>query len=130
MVIAGTDSVLTDTEAYILLPAELISGPIVDRSSLSPAGRNVAVLRKIQRISAANISTPARPNPSRPIKEQELIFWNAAIRKPVLLWQSAQPATTVSLSEWLPDTESLFALIDTELPANPQQPEEPPATAM
>jgi hypothetical protein len=116
-------AVLTETDAYLLLPPQLIAGPIVERVSISPSSRNVAALRKTLRIGAENLPSPANPNPVPPREEQELIFWNAAIRKPVSLWQSAQPGTQVSLSPWLPGTESVFALTSRTSPPEPGQPE-------
>ena len=38
------DAVLTDRDAYLLAPPELISGPVVEQASLSPGGGNLAVL--------------------------------------------------------------------------------------
>jgi hypothetical protein len=126
MEIAGPNSVLTNTEAYVLFPAELICGPTAEQVSFSPSGRNVAVIRTIRRLSTENAPIVSRTDYSRSAEDHEVIFWNASIRKPVTLWQTAQPMTTVRLSDWMPGTESLFALIDVELPADPQRPGEPP----
>ena len=120
------DAVLTDKDAFVLLPAELISGPVVMQSSLSPAGRNVAVLRKSARFSAENVPSAAHPNPPPPREEHEILFWNAGIRRPVSLWQSAQPRTNVSLSAWMPETESLFAVVDRVIPRDVSQPNQFP----
>lgn len=116
------NAVLTDTEAYLLLPAELISGPLVERASVSPLGRDVAVLRSSIWISPENIPSAALPNPPRPRAEQELIFWNAGTRKPVSLWRSAYPDTQVTLSEWMPSTESVFAVIDRTIQPDAEHP--------
>src|SRR5689334_23316681 len=90
-----TDAVLTDRDAYLLLPSELISGPIVERTSLSPEGRNLVALRKSVRISSENVPSFANPNPPPPREEHELIFWNAGVHRPVSLWQSVLPDTHV-----------------------------------
>ena len=120
------NAVLTDKDAYLVLPAELIAGPIVELTTLSPQGRNVAVLRKGMRFAAENVPTAANPNPPGPREEQELVFWNAGTRKPVALWQSAQPNTQVTLSGWMPTTESLFAIIDRTIQPDAQHAGEAP----
>ena len=121
----ATDAVLTETDAYLLLPPELICGPMVEQRTLSPQGRNVAVLRRAMRLSVENFPFAGR-EPRRPVEEQEIVFWNAQVRKPVSLWQSAQPGTRVALSEWMSGTESLFAVVDRELEPDPQRPGQPP----
>ena len=112
----GTMAVTTAADAYLLMPAELISGPVVTQMQVSPTSSNVAVLRKSLRVSVANLPTRERPMPEPPREEQELTFWNVTIRKPVALWQSAQPYTSVVLSAWMPRTESLFAVVARGIP--------------
>jgi hypothetical protein len=119
-------AVLSDTDAYLILPPELIAGPVVEHATVSPLKRNVAVLRVTARVGAENLPSAANQNPPRPREERELVFWNAGLRKPVSLWQSAQPGLRVALSEWMPGTESVLALLDQEGPGDPQRPTDGP----
>ena len=47
--------VLTDKEAFVLLPPEIISGPNVLQEEVSPAGRYVLLVRQTARITAEMI---------------------------------------------------------------------------
>jgi len=113
-----TEALLTDKDAFLILPAELLCGPVVDRTTISPTGSNVAFLRKWMKITDRNIPTAGRP-PAPPAEEQEVIFWNAAIRRPTSLWRSMQPGTRVTLSDWMPTTESLLAVVQRETAPEP-----------
>ncbi|HLJ54917.1 MAG TPA: hypothetical protein VKT77_07730 [Chthonomonadaceae bacterium] len=118
-------SLLTDRDAYLAPPADLIAGPVVERSTISPLGHNVAIVRMGMRIRPENLPSANNPNPARPTMDREIVFWNAEIRRPVSLWRSAEPEVNVTLSEWMPTTESMFAVVDRVVPPVAAQPGPP-----
>jgi hypothetical protein len=119
-------AVLTDSSAYLAMPPELISGPVVETYRLSPGSLNMVVLRRTTRFSVESLPLQDKPTPPYPVSEMEIIFWNAEVRKPVSLWSSAQPLTRVVLSEWMRGTASVFALVDAMMPPDAQQPGQQP----
>jgi hypothetical protein len=104
----GPRIVLTDKDAFGILPHEVISGPVVKRMTVSDDGRNVVVLREKMRF--------VTPPPSEPTIEKNLIFWESKGRTPVTIWKAEGRGTSLSEVEFLPQTDTAFVLVRQEAP--------------
>src|SRR5262245_27264970 len=68
-------TVLTEKDAYLLLPAELVVGPGAHRFALSDDGRHLVVQRERYRF--------VEPLPAQPETETSLVYWEPRNRVPV-----------------------------------------------
>src|SRR5437868_3985003 len=66
-----SSAVMTEKDAYITLPPELIAGPFLEHVSVAPQGRSVAVVRMSMRLKQENLPSAANPRPDMPPQEQE-----------------------------------------------------------
>ena len=120
-------AVLTEKDAYLQLPPQILSGPTVKMKSISTNGQNIVIQRESAQISRANIPSTSNPNPAPPKVSQELIFWNLRTQNPVSMWKSSDDLTQVDFAGWMQGTDSAYAVIIQSEPVDPKK-QEPPKT--
>ncbi|HLK58932.1 MAG TPA: hypothetical protein VKU00_20325 [Chthonomonadaceae bacterium] len=105
---------LTDKEAILLLPPELIAAPHVVNMDWSPDSRNVVAVRVKQ-----SIPTPTRPTQAADIS---ITVWNSATLHSQEPWKRSFPDGGYPMSslEWLPTTSNaLQEIVWTEKTTQP-----------
>lgn len=100
--------VLTEKDAYIALPPEVIAEPMVKRTALSDDGSNLLALREKARFVA--------PPPAEPAIEISLILWDSRSRVPTAVWKADRRGTDLSEMAWMPQANTAFALARQEVP--------------
>lgn len=102
-------TVLTEKDAYLLLPSELVVGPGARRFALSDDGRHLVVHRERYRF----VEQP----PAEPETEISLVYWEPRNRVSVTMWK-ANKHKHDSLADmaFLPQTDTAFALVRQTVP--------------
>lgn len=115
--------VATDTEAYGILPPEMVAGPMVTEASVSPTGRFVLAVRLRAQLRLDDIK---RGQMSPTLGERSLVLWDRQEHTSRTVWKRRSQDATISNIVWLPKTETAFA-IQIETPeAIPSDPNRPP----
>ncbi len=99
--------VLTDTEAFVLGPAEMIAGPEASISGMSTDGRYVLATR-----TAFKLPKTAFAPPGPPSGEISLLLWDSRTRRTQVVWKStigADRFATIKQVAWLPGTDTALA---------------------
>lgn len=105
--------VLEGKEAVLALPSELIAAPTVERVYLSPDGYHLLVLREKIKITPEMLANLAEGEQKTPDGEQELIYWNARTRIARSIWKGASFENNIVEVEWLPQTDTVFIIVQT-----------------
>lgn len=103
-------------EAIFLPPPDLVATGVVERAEWSPTGGHVAAVRTTLRFPA-RIQEP--PSAETLAPETSLVLWNAETRRSQEVWRARSGPNPVVAFEWLPRTETAFALVDLPQPAAP-----------
>jgi hypothetical protein len=105
------DCVVTDNEAFVALPAEVIAGPEIGEITPSPEGDYILIQRVVVP-PVRSINVLIEPKSAPPRGEFHLLLWSAASRRTLTVWRAAvdESQTPFILSvRWLP--KSRFALV-------------------
>lgn len=102
--------VLTRTEAFMLLPPELVAAPTVSTLSFSPGGRYLLAERIRMRVTAELIRE-ARGREEPPPGELSLILWDSRARASREVWHASLNGTTIQRIGWMPQTDIALALV-------------------
>lgn len=108
--------VLTDREAILPLPSQLVAEPTILRALWSPDGRHVLALRQEMRLAALD----GRP----PEGETSLILWNRRARRAAVIWKRPLGTTGVQEIAWLPGAGMALAIVGSFLAPDPEKPGE------
>jgi hypothetical protein len=118
-----TSAVLTDTEAFLLLPPELIAAPVVQQTASSSSGRYLLVARQSMRISLDALREMAqRPDSTPPPLETSLVLWDSRSRTSRTVWRTEE-AVSIERLEWLPQASVALVLARRPVPPDPAHPE-------
>lgn len=118
----GTDisrGVLTDAEAFLLAPAEMIAGGQIQSVVPSPDGRYVLVTRVRHELPAGGTTIGNVAQAEAPPPETSLILWDSRTRKTSVVWKGAGgPPAAVATSvidqvTWMPGTQNALVLLRT-----------------
>jgi hypothetical protein len=113
--------VLTDTQAYALLPAELIASPMVTRVKASTNGRYLLVERQATRITT-QILQEAMVRKQPPPGEVSLILWDSKTHESRMVWKGEMPTVNINQMDWMTGTETAFVLVQKTIPPDPKAP--------
>jgi prepilin-type processing-associated H-X9-DG protein len=102
--------VLTGSEAFAMLPAELVAAPVVTRVLISDAGRYLLAQRTHVRVTADLIRGPGAGREPPP-GEVSLVLWDTREREGREVWKAPLAGTSVSQIEWLSRSNVALALI-------------------
>ena len=105
--------VLTESDAYILMPPEIATGPIVKRAVWSNDGRYLLVERESNPLTQAILKDIAAGNPTAktPTPDVSLLVWSSESRKTTEVWKSAMGQGGVEEIHWLPDSAVAYLKI-------------------
>jgi hypothetical protein len=120
--------VLTEREAFLLAPAELVAAPTVRGAVWSSNGRYVLAIRH----DLGPIPPPgliSSPEGQPPPGEVSLVLWNRAARRSREVWKKRAEVSDVKSIAWLPGTNVALAevaWIEAAPPGAPRQEGMPP----
>ena len=103
---------LTETEAFLLLPPEIVAGPVVKRAVWSGDGtlllaeRHDTVDPEFLKVIAAGLNPKAPP----PL-QSGLLVWNSRSRKTVEVWKGPIGASGIESITWLPRSSVALAKV-------------------
>lgn len=120
--------VLTDQEAFGLLPAELVAAPTVREAKWSPDGRYALLVRETMRITPEMLREAAQPPPSvrkPPPGEISLVLWNSRERRADVVWKAPFGMGNVEQFHWLPGSGVALASVSRMTPQKPASPVAP-----
>lgn len=105
-----TRMVLTQTDAFALLPPELVAAPVVTSLWFSPSGRYVMAARTRVKITAEMVRE-AEVEREPPVGEFSLVLWDSRERTAREVWKVPPAGAFVEQIEWLPRTDVALALV-------------------
>ena len=105
-----TRMVLTQTDAFALLPPELVAAPVVTSLWFSQRGRYVMAARTRVQITAEMVRE-AQAGQEPPVGEFSLILWDSRERAAREVWKAPSPGAIAQQVEWLPQTDVALALV-------------------
>jgi hypothetical protein len=115
--------VLTEREAYLFAPAELVAAPTVQGAVWSPNARYVLAIRH----DMGPVPPPgliSSPTGGPPTGEVSLVLWNRAARRSREVWKKRAVEGTVKSVYWLPGTSVALAEAAWTEPAPPGAPQQ------
>jgi hypothetical protein len=118
----GPAMVTTETEAYAVLPPDLIAAPMVVHMATSTDGRYILVARTAVRITPKLVNEHlAGRFQGPPPGEMSLILWDNKTRAAKEIWKSDANTTQIATLDWLSGSEVGLALIRETIPPTPQK---------
>jgi hypothetical protein len=105
-----TRMVLTQTDAFALLPPELVAAPVVTSLWFSGSGRYVMAARTRVKITAAMVRE-AEAGREPPVGEFSLVLWDSRERATREVWKAPWAGAFVQQIEWLPQSDVALALV-------------------
>ena len=115
------DFVATSTDAYLMLPPELICGPKVMRMDWSQDGERLAVLRVFQKMSAAEVSSSYTAGPGALDEpETQISTWNTKTDKIAMPFRLKASEGSVENLNWVAGSSSL--VVEAQLTNQPSEP--------
>lgn len=115
--------VLTEEDAYGLLPQELVAAPTVMEMVFSSDGRYLLVSRMSMRITPELLNQTAGMPPQMPTGETGLVLWDSRTRRPREVWKTESVENSVESIHWLPKSKVALALVRQVVPPDPAHPE-------
>ncbi len=118
-------ALLTEKEACMLLPAEVIAGPGVDGAVWSTTGRFALLRKNEMRIPPEMIKDLAAGKPPQgpPPGEIGLVLWDVKGRQATTIWKRpSRPGANIVDYRWLNGTDIAVAIVDETFEPSPTQP--------
>jgi hypothetical protein len=103
-------TVLTETDAFALLPPELVAAPVVTNLSFSSNGRYILAERTNMRITSEMLRA-AQAGREPPPGEVSLVLWDSRQRTSREIWKAPLAGTSIQQFAWLPQTDVAVALV-------------------
>ncbi len=114
-------AVLTEKDAFAILPPEIIAAPQVNNISSSESGRYILAERTSMRITQQMLKERENMHGGPP-GEVSLILWDSQSRQAREVWKAASSTTRVVRTAWIPQTETALVMVEQNLPPDPKQP--------
>jgi hypothetical protein len=102
--------VLTQADAFALLPPELVAAPVVTSLWFSGSGRYVMAARTRVNVTAGMVRE-AEAGREPPVAEFSLVLWDSRERAAREVWKAPWAGTFVQQIEWLPQSDVALALV-------------------
>lgn len=110
--------VLTPTQAFVLVPPEVVAAPVVRLASWSSDGRYVlAVRERVPPVNRPGTGPPANLAAGQPVVS--LVLWDARAGRSQEIWTTTVPEAQVAQVCWLPRSDVALALAWAPVAAGP-----------
>jgi hypothetical protein len=103
-------TVVTATEAFGMLPPELIAAPLVKRITVSADGRYALVERAVIRFNSLSLED-ASSGREPAVQELRLILWDSRSRTGKEVWTAPLPGAAVQQIAWLPGSDAALVVL-------------------
>jgi len=115
----GKDMLLTPKDAVLMLPPEVLCGPVVERMEWSPDGVHLLLVRQVMpnmREVIAQMAKGAQPSPASMKVEKELLVWASGSRKLQTVLRLNASTDRLESADWIPGSSQIVTSVVTTAP--------------
>jgi len=116
------DFVVTDKDAYFILPQEFICGPTIQSLAWAPDGEHLAIIREVVDLSPSMLTQAilGKEEDRASIEpENQIIVWSAVSRKTSILMRLKASRGQIHSIQWIAGSSSLVVQGSTNDPSDP-----------
>lgn len=118
--------VVTEKDAYSLLPPELITAQTVVKVLPSANGRHILIFRENRNLSPEQLHAVYFTGGKMPLAEYSLVLWNSSTRTSRILWRKSAKFIRLLEATWIPKTTNALVHLEVEPETTEAAPPEKP----